>query len=75
MHVQTLLEPCHGYLHADAYAGFDKLYEADPKTGRPHLIQVAWRAHARREIFDEHAKTKSSLAREARERMGEIFMI
>ena len=30
--------------------------------------------HAER-IFDEHAKAKSPLAREAWERMGEIFMI
>jgi transposase len=75
VHVQTLLAPCRGYLHADAYAGFDKLYETDPRTGQATLIEVACWAHARREIFDEHARTKSPLAREALERMAEIFLI
>ncbi|WP_292635140.1 transposase, partial [Mesorhizobium sp.] len=28
-HAQALLAPASGFLHADAYAGFDKLYEPD----------------------------------------------
>ena len=32
-------------------------------------------AHARREIYDEHVRTKSPLPRQALERMGEIFAI
>ncbi|GJE03637.1 IS66 family transposase [Methylobacterium isbiliense] len=58
-HAQALLAPASGFLHADAYAGFDKLYEPDPITGRPRLEPVACWAHARRELFDEHARTKS----------------
>ena len=30
-----LLKGCRGHLHADAYAGFAGLYEADPQTGAP----------------------------------------
>jgi transposase len=75
VHAQTLLAPCRGYLHADAYAGFTKLYAPDPITGQVKLIEVACWAHARREIFNEHAKTKSPLAREALERIGELFAI
>ena len=31
----ALLKGCRGHLHADAYAGFAGLYEADPQTGAP----------------------------------------
>jgi transposase len=74
-HAQALLKSCRGFLHADAYAGFDKLYAPDPETGAPRLLEVACWAHARREIFDVHARTKSPLAREILERIGEIFAI
>lgn len=40
-HAQALLAPESGFLHADAYAGFDKLYEPDPITGCPRLESVA----------------------------------
>ena len=75
VHAQALLKPCRGFLHADAYGGFDKLYAPDPITGQAPLIEVACWAHARRELFDEHVRTKSPLAREALERIGEIFAI
>ena len=74
-HAQALLAPCRGFLHADAYAGFDKLYDPDPITGQINLVPVACWAHARREIFDEHAKTKSPLAREALGRIGALFAV
>jgi transposase len=75
IHAQTLLAPCRGYLHADAYGGFEKLYDPDPIDGQVKLIEVACWAHARREIYDEHVRTKSPLPRQALERMGEIFAI
>ncbi len=74
-HAQALLAPASGFLHADAYAGFDKLYEPDPITGRPRLEPVACWAHARRELFDEHAKTKSPTAHQALDKIGAIFAI
>jgi transposase len=74
-HAQALLAPASGFLHADAYAGFDKLYEPDPKTGRPRLEPVACWAHARRELFDEHIKTKSPIALQALEKIGAIFAV
>ena len=74
-HAQSLLAPCRGFLHADAYAGFGKLYDPDPTTGNTRLVEVACWAHARREIFDEHVRTKSPLAAQALERMGAIFAI
>ena len=59
----------------NADAGFYKikLNEPDPKTGRPRLLPVACWAHARRELFDEHARTKSAIALQALEKIGAIF--
>ncbi|MDR3470235.1 MAG: IS66 family transposase [Devosia sp.] len=74
-HAQALLAAASGFLHADAYAGFDKLYEPDPKTGRPRLEPVACWSHARRELFDQHVKTKSPIARAAMEKIGALFAI
>ncbi|CDX20892.1 conserved hypothetical protein [Mesorhizobium plurifarium] len=64
-----------GRLAGGAYAGFDKLCEPDPITGRPCLVPVACWAHARRELFDEHAKTKSPIARQALDKIGAIFAV
>ncbi len=74
-HAQALLASAHGFLHADAYAGFDKLYEPDPNTGCPRLQAVACWAHARRELFEEHARTKSPTTLQALEKIGTIFAI
>ncbi len=74
-HAQALLAAASGFLHADAYAGFDKLYEPDPKTGRPRLEPVACWSHARRELFDQHVKTKSPIALAALEKIGALFAI
>ena len=74
-HAQALLAPVRGFLHADAYAGFDKLYEPDKVTGRPLLEPAACWAHARRELFDEHARTQSPIARRALDKIGAIFAV
>lgn len=72
---ETLLAGCTGYLHADAYAGFNRLYDPDPKTGIPHLMEVACWAHARRKIYDVFEATKSPVALDLLERMGKLFDI
>ena len=71
----ALLKGCSGYLHADAYAGFKHLYEPDPKTGAPGLVEVACWAHARRKIYEVHAATASPAAHELLERIGVLFAI
>ncbi|MHB8392456.1 MAG: IS66 family transposase [Acidobacteriaceae bacterium] len=70
-----LLKGCKGFLHADAYAGFNPLYEIDPKTGAPPLTEVACWAHARRKIYEVHAATGSPAAKELLERIGKLFAI
>src|SRR5512134_215114 len=57
-----------GFLQADAYAGFDKLYGE-------RIIEVACWAHARRKIFDVHESTKSPIAAEVLAKIGELYRI
>jgi len=75
-HARTLLEGCQGFLHADGYAGFNGLYEADPVSGdAARLAEVACWAHSRRKLFDVHAATGSAIAKEALERIAGLFKI
>jgi transposase len=74
-HASTLLAGCQGFLHADAYAGFDRLYAPDPATGNARLVEVACWAHGRRKLFEVHAATGSAIAKEALERMAGLFAI
>ncbi len=70
IHAQALLGSCHGFLHADGYAGFDTLYQPTTPTGDPPLIEVACWSHARRKFYDVHHATASPVALEALQRIG-----
>ena len=74
-HAAALLGSCRGFLHADGYAGFNSLFADDPKSGRPRLTEVACWAHARRNIYEVYQSTASPLAKEALERIAELFEI
>jgi len=71
----ALLKDCQGYLHADGYAGFNSLYEANPITGKAQLIEVACWAHVRRKIYEVHVATQSPAAHNLLERMAALFAI
>jgi transposase len=58
-----------GVLHADGYAGFDRLYEA----GR--ITEAACWAHVRRKFFDVHASNGSPVAAEALARIRALYEI
>ena len=58
-----------GWLHADGYAGFEELY----RTGK--IKEVACLAHIRRKFFDIHAAQGSGIAKEALERIAELYQI
>jgi transposase len=60
-----------GILQADAYGGFQALYERQHEP----LTEAACWAHARRKYFDLHAATDSPVAREALERIGALYQI
>ena len=74
-HARTLLQGCRGFLHADGYAGFDRLYEPATTTGEARLVEVACWAHGRRKLFDVHAATGSAIAKEALERIAALFEV
>src|SRR5215210_1105713 len=62
-----------GLMQADAYAGFNRLYEANRKP-RPIIEAACW-AHGRRKFFDLVRITKAPIAAEAVERIDVLFAI
>lgn len=74
-HAEALLGRCRGFLHADGYAGFNSLFADDPNSGKPRLTEVACWAHARRNIYEVYESNGSPLAKEALERIAELFEI
>jgi hypothetical protein len=69
IHPRTHLNRFAGALHADGYAGFDRLFE----TGR--IREYACWAHARRKYFDLFEATNSPIAKEALDRIGALYGI
>jgi transposase len=49
---QQFLATYQGYLHADAFSGYDGLYLPDPGTAAVRIIEVACNAHARRKFYE-----------------------
>jgi transposase len=63
------LKDFEGWLHADGYAGFEELY----RSGR--IKEVACLAHVRRKFFDIHLAQGSAIAKEALERIAELYRV
>jgi transposase len=72
-HPEQHLASYAGLMQADAYAGFNRLYEAGRKPG-PIIEAVCW-AHARRKFFDLARLNKAPIATEAVERIDVLFAI
>ena len=49
---RDFLKHYRGYLHADAFSGYDGLYLPDPVDGQTAILEVACNAHARRKFYD-----------------------
>jgi transposase len=75
IHADALLGECRGFLHADGYAGFDRLYRPTTPDGNGQLIEVACWSHFGRKLYDVHHATASPIALEALERMAALFAI
>lgn len=69
IHPQTHLANFEGVLQADAYAGFNALYEDGT------IREAACWAHARRKFYDLHEARPSALTTEALRRIGELYVI
>ena len=81
-HCRAELANFTGWLHADGYAGFGRLYEIEgsareilPVHGAPRVAEVACWAHVRRGFFDVHKATGSTIAHAALEKIGALFDI
>ena len=72
-HPEQHLASYAGLMQADAYAGFNRLYEAGRKPGP--IIEAACWAHARRKFFDLARINKAPIAVEAVERIDALFAI
>lgn len=68
-HSQRHLKSFHGILQADAYAGFNKLYEDGT------IQQAPCMAHIRRKFYDLVEAQQSPIPTEAIRRIGELYAI
>jgi len=72
-HLETHLAGYAGPMQADAYAGFNRLYEAARKPGP--IIEVGCWAHARRKFFEIARLKKAPIAIEAIAKIDALFAI
>jgi hypothetical protein len=75
IHAEALLAGCRGFLHADGYAGFERLYKPIAPAGEPPLIEVACWSHVRRNFYEVHNETASPIAFETLQRIAALFAI
>src|SRR5690606_17886456 len=68
-HPQTHLKSYTGILQADAFAGYDKVYE----SGR--VIEAGCWAHARRKFYDVHVKDATPITTYVLERLAQLYKI
>jgi hypothetical protein len=69
IHPQTHLSQFKGVLQADAYAGFNAIFEDN------QVMEAACWAHARRKFHDLHAVRPSAITTEALARIGALYGI
>jgi len=67
-HPQNHLANFKGYIHADAYAGYNPIY-------RNGATEVACWAHSRRKFFDAFKSSDPTLPREALEQIAKLYLI
>jgi transposase len=68
-HPAEHLRSYRGILQADGYAGFNKLYE------KGDIVEAACWAHVRRRFHDLYQAHRSPIAKEALERIGQLYGI
>ena len=66
-HPQAHLKKFTGVIHADGYAGFNELFAGN------RITEAACWAHVRRKFFDVHAANASPIAKEALDRIGQLY--
>src|SRR5277367_1908098 len=66
-HTRAHLKDFRGVIHADGYAGFNELFAGN------RITEAACWAHVRRKFFGVHAATASPIAKEALDRIGQVY--
>jgi len=66
-HPRAHLNEFTGVIHADGYAGFNELFAGT------RIVEAGCWAHVRRKFFDVHAATASPIAKEALDRIGQLY--
>jgi len=66
-HPRAHLKDFRGVIHADGYAGFNELFAGDRVT------EAGCWAHVRRKFFDVHAAIGAPIAKEALDRIGQLY--
>jgi transposase len=66
-HPRAHLKGFTGVIHADGYAGFNELFAGNRVT------EAGCWAHVRRKFFDVHAAIGSPIAKEALDRIGQLY--
>ena len=72
-HPREHLKAFTGFLQADAYAGFERLYDPDRKPGP--ITPVACWAHARRKLHDVFQADPSSVAAEGLRKIRDLYEV
>jgi transposase len=68
-HPRAHLKEFTGVIHADGYAGFNELFAGN------RITQAGCWAHVRRKFFDVHAATGSPIAKDALDRIGQLYRV
>src|ERR1700726_911525 len=68
-HPRVHLKDFRGVIHADGYAGFNELFVGG------WITEAGCWAHVRRKFFDVHAATSSPIAKEALDRIGQLYRV
>jgi hypothetical protein len=63
------LKEFRGVIHVDGYAGFNELFAGN------RIAEAGCWAHVRRKFFDVHAAIGSSIAKEALDRIGQLYRV
>ncbi|HEY3910645.1 MAG TPA: IS66 family transposase [Stellaceae bacterium] len=66
-HPRVHLKDFRGVIHADGYSGFKELFAGN------RITEAACWAHVRRKFFDVHATNGSLIAKEALDRIGNLY--
>jgi transposase len=66
-HPKAHLQDFRGVIHADGYSGFNGLFAGN------RVSEAACWAHVRRKFFDVHAANGSLIAKQALDRIGELY--